>query len=303
LASSESPGPSTPGDGANAPTPAVSIRCWGTRGSIPSPGPDTSRYGGNTSCVEIRAGATRVILDAGTGIRILGDALMEEGEVRDASVFLTHFHWDHIQGLPFFAPAYEPSFRLRLFGPRQEGETVEALLAGQMGPFHFPIPQQELPASLAFSEVDEGELTHGDFRIRAMRVRHSTITFGYRIEGAGRSVVYIPDNELEGGPFPTPIGWRDGIENFVRGADVLFHDAMFTNDEASSFQGWGHSTFEQALDLSLRAEVRKLYFFHHAPNRTDAELDALLERFRKEAADRGGDLSVHAAAEGSEFQI
>lgn len=282
----------------SAPVPSVAVRCWGTRGSTPSPGPDTVEYGGNTSCVEIRAGGTRIILDAGTGIRLLGEELWEEAGDKEAVIFLTHFHWDHIQGLPFFAPAHDPAFHIKIFGPEQEGLGVEALLAGQMGPIYYPVSLQELPASFTFAEVEEGSWIHETFEMHAMRMRHPSVTLGYRAEAFGRSVVFIPDNELEGGSFPTPAGWRNALEDFVRGADILLHDAMFTEEEGPSFRGWGHSTFEQVVELALRAEVKKVFFFHHAPGRSDAELTRLLDRFREEVSDRTRDLQVHAAAEG-----
>jgi len=248
--------------------------------------------------VEIRAGDTRIILDAGTGIRLLGEELRgEEGE-KQAVVFLTHFHWDHIQGLPFFSPVHDPAFHLSIFGPGQEGMDVETLLAGQMGPIYFPVSLLELPASFTFSEVEEGSWMHETVQMRAMRMRHPSVTLGYRAEAFGRSVVFIPDNELEGGSFPTPSGWRKELEDFVRGADILFHDAMFTEEEGASFEGWGHSTFEQTVELAFRAGVKNLFFFHHSPSRSDAELDKILDRFREEVSDRGSYLRVHAAAEG-----
>jgi len=285
-------------DALGSPVPSVTVRCWGTRGSTPSPGPDTVGYGGNTSCVEVRAGGTRIILDAGTGIRLLGEEFRGEAADKKAVIFLTHFHWDHIQGLPFFAPAHDPAFHISIFGPEQEGLGVEALLAGQMGPIYYPVSLQELPASFTFAEVEEGSFTHEPFEVHAMRMRHPSVTMGYRAEAFGRSVVFIPDNELEGGSFPTPTGWREALEEFVRGADILFHDAMFTEEEGPSFRGWGHSTFEQVVELAIRAEVKKVFFFHHAPGRSDEELTKLLNRFREEVSNRGRDLQVHAAAEG-----
>jgi phosphoribosyl 1,2-cyclic phosphodiesterase len=277
---------------------SVSVRCWGTRGSVPTPGPETARFGGNTSCVEVRTGDTRIILDAGTGIRLLGEEIREEEGEKQAVVFLTHSHWDHIQGLPFFSPAYDPDFKLRICGPTQENLSAEAVFAHQMGPIFFPVTFQELPASITFSEVQEGDWVQDGVRMRAKRVRHPSVTLGYRLEALGRSVVYIPDNELEGGSLATPARWGEEIEDFVRGADVLIHDAMFTEEESPSYEGWGHSTFEQTVDLALRADVRRLLFFHHAPGRSDAELNRIQESFEEEVLDRGGDLQVRAAEEG-----
>ena len=281
----------------------LSIRCWGTRGSIPSPGPATAGYGGNTTCVEVVAGDCRIIFDAGTGIRLLGDKLIADGGKKKASIFLTHFHWDHIQGFPFFGPVYDPEFNLSIVGPMQENMDVESLFAGQMGPVYFPIPYEALSASLTFDHLKEGTWEHNGLRMRAMRMRHPSNTVGYRVESQGKSVVFIPDNELVGGDFPTPAGWRNALEEFASGADILFHDAMFTDEEYANLEGWGHSTFSQTLELAERAGVKQVFFFHHAPRRSDAELNQILDHFRKQVAERGLDLGVHAAFEGKQVII
>lgn len=280
----------------------VTVRCWGTRGSIPSPGPATAGYGGNTTCLELRAGDRRLIFDAGTGIRLLGNKLLSE-QTREASIFLTHFHWDHIQGFPFFAPVYNPEFRLRIVGPEQEGAGVEALFAGQMGPIYFPIPYEALSASLSFEHLNEGTWEEDGIRLMAMRMRHPSFTVGYRAEVHGKVVVFIPDNELLGGPFPAVRGWREKLEEFVGGADLLIHDAMFTQEEYPRREGWGHSTFEQVLELALGAGVKQLFFFHHAPERSDQELNQILARLRHHVRERGWTLGVHAAFEGKQVAI
>ena len=190
-----------------------------------------------------------IIIDAGTGIRLLGDKLLSETGTKKAAIFLTHFHWDHIQGFPFFAPVYNPEYDLRIVGPSQDGMDVESLFAGQMGPVYFPIPYEALSATLTFDHLNEGVWEHDGARMRAMRMRHPSYTVGYRVEALGRSVVFIPDNELVGGDFPTPTGWRDRLEEFVSGADLLFHDAMFTEEEYETHTGWGHSTFQQTLEV------------------------------------------------------
>jgi ribonuclease BN (tRNA processing enzyme) len=244
-----------------------------------------------------------VILDAGTGIRLLGKKIVEAGEAKSARVFLTHYHWDHIQGLPFFPPIYQSEFDIRIAGPEQAGEGVDSLLAGLMTPPYFPVTLDQLPASFTFVGVEEGSRDEGQIRIRAMRMRHPSFTLGYRVEAFGRSAVYIPDNELEGGHYETPAGWRRDFHEFVRGADVLLHDAMFTESERAGFEGWGHSAYEDVVKLALQTEVRSLWFFHHAPGRSDADLDAMVERFRDEPSVAESALEIHAAAEGQLIQF
>jgi phosphoribosyl 1,2-cyclic phosphodiesterase len=275
----------------------MTLRCWGARGSVPAPGAHTVRYGGNTSCLEVRIGEERIILDGGTGLRRLGEELAAEGR-KEAVIYLTHFHWDHIQGLPFFAPAYDEDFHLRILGPEQARGGVKDLLECQMGPPYFPVDQGELPASFLCSEVEEGFWSEGSVRMRAIRVRHPSITLGYRLEWGGRSVVYVPDNELGGKGVPMPEEWEEHFEDFVRGAQVLLHDAMFTEAERPAFEGWGHSTCEEVVELALRTGVESVFFFHHAPGRTDEEIDGILRRLRAEVEKESGTLQLHAAAEG-----
>lgn len=291
------PGEATQGANTSAPR----VTCWGTRGSIASPGPNTARYGGNTSCVEIEVGARTLIFDAGTGIRLLGRKLMAQSSVVRTDVFLTHFHWDHIQGFPFFAPLYEPAALLRIMGPEQASVDIQTLFAGQMGPVYFPVPFAAIAAGLQFSHLNEGAWTGGDgIEVHAMRMRHPSFTVGYRIRAGGRTVCYIPDNELVGAQYDVDGGnWRERLIDFVGGADVLFHDAMFTDAEYPPHLGWGHSTFSQALELAAEGAVRRLSFFHHAPERTDDELSAIVDEIRAEAERRRLALEVDAASEGS----
>lgn len=287
----------------NARRRTVDVRCWGTRGSIPSPGPATAGFGGNTPCLAVRTGGRHFIFDAGTGIRLLGDRLAaEDGAVR-ARIFLSHFHWDHIQGFPFFAPLYDPEAELHITGPLQDDLDVQTLFAGQMGSVYFPVPFEAISAGLSFSHMNEDVREDGAVRISSMRVRHPSYTVGYRLDAPGGSVCYVPDNELGGGDYPTEPEWRDRLLDFVGGADVLFHDAMFTQEEYAGHVGWGHSTYAQTLDLAAEAGVDRLFFFHHAPERTDAELNPILERFRSLVADRGLDLTVNAAFEGQKVRI
>jgi phosphoribosyl 1,2-cyclic phosphodiesterase len=282
--------------------PAIRATCWGTRGSIPSPGPDTIRYGGNTSCVEVRAAGRTFIFDAGTGIRALSEHLAAQAGPVVADLFVSHFHWDHIQGFPFFTPLYRPGSRLRIHGPRQGEMEIARAFSGQMAPMYFPIPMEALAAELEFVHVNGVPWTDRGVEVASIPVRHGQHTCGYRITVDGAALAYVPDNELggDGGPGSA---WYDGLVAFLRGVDVLFHDAMYTDAEYDRFRGWGHSSVQQAVRLAEDAGVRRLHLFHHAPARTDGELDAILADARADLARRGSALVVEVAAEGREVAV
>lgn len=282
----------------------ISARCWGTRGSIASPGPGTARYGGNTPCLEVNFDSgQRIIFDAGTGIRSLGATIAgDEGPV-EAIVFLTHFHWDHIQGFPFFQPLYRPDASFRIIGPEQLDVDVQTLFAGQMGPIYFPIPFEALAAEKTFHHLNEGTWEEGDVRISAMRVKHPSYTVGYRIDYGGVSLGYVPDNELLGDEYDVPPDWRQRFVDFVGDVDVLIHDAMFTAREYEHRVGWGHSTFQQNLDLAAECGAKKLLFFHHAPDRDDAELSEIAARCEDIAGAGGKSFVLDVASEGDDILI
>jgi len=280
--------------------PALRVTCWGTRGSIPAPGPATVRFGGNTSCVEIRAAGCRLIFDAGTGIRALSGSLAEEGHPLDAHLFVSHYHWDHIQGFPFLAQLYEPATKLRVHGPMQGDTPVDEALEGQMSPVYFPVPLGAIAASVEFATADGSPWRGDGVCVEAFRANHPGVTYGYRVSAGGAVAVYIPDNELGDAPDPA---WYGGLVDFVRGADLLLHDAMLTDAEYELRRGWGHSTFAQAVRLAEDAGVRRLGIFHHAPDRTDAELEAIAAELRSGLAERGSLLALGVAAERQEIAI
>lgn len=287
----------------NRGTSDVTVRCWGTRGSIPSPGPKTVAHGGNTTCLEVCSAERRLIFDAGSGIRPLGIDLVEKGP--DAiSIFLTHFHWDHIQGFPFFAPLYDSEDSIKVIGPKQKDIDVQNLFAGQMGPIYFPVPFSFVAAEMEFEHLNDGSYDIGEFTLDVMRVRHPSFVLGYRIKVGGEVICFIPDNELDGDMYgELDPGFESRIIDFVGDADLLLHDSMYTEEEYPSRVGWGHSTFEQTLRLAMEAGVKKVLFTHHDPVRTDYELDALVAKMREDAARVGNGLQVEAAKEGIDYRL
>src|SRR5438034_1360501 len=287
---------------------AYTVTFWGTRGSIPTPGAHTARYGGNTPCVAVEGpGGQLVILDAGTGIRALGLQLVErQNGAVNAEILLSHAHWDHIQGLPHFKPFFSPGNAVRIWGSRQGTTSLEAILRQQMDPAVFPIPLDALSAKLTVQQVDPGEFTVGAFRVRAMRLRHPGTTLGYRLTPAagGASMAYVTDNELgSGGHYDTPASWRKDLVAFLAHVELLIHDAMYTPEELEAHRGWGHSTFEEAVALAAEAGVRRPVLFHHEPEHGRAEAGGFLPPARREANARGKPAEVMAAQEGTTLTL
>lgn len=281
---------------------AMSVTCWGTRGSIPAPGGETVRFGGNTSCVEVRVRGRRLVLDAGTGIRALGRHLARQGSV-DLDIFLTHFHSDHIQGFPFFAPLHQGGTVLRIHGALPSGDAVRAALMQSLHPPYFPVPPGDLAARLLITSLQEVPWQDDAIDIATLPVRHPGGAVGYRVRCGGASLAYVPDNELEGGDYAFGADWADRLVEFLADVDLLIHDAMFTDAEYPGRTGWGHSTFAQAVRLAEAAGVARLLLFHHAPDRSDDELARILDAIRAELAGRGVRLRVDAAMEGSTIDL
>lgn len=283
------------------------ITFWGTRGSIPTPGPATARYGGNTPCVAVEGlEADRgrlVILDAGTGIRLLGRDLVTAGgnDPLALDLLLSHTHWDHIQGLPFFAPFFGQGNRIRIWGAKQGDVDLEVILRQQMHPVVFPVPLDQVAAELTVAHVKAEAFEIDGFAVQAMRLRHPGTTLAYRLtpsEG-GASMAYVTDNELgPGGDYGEPRTWRSQFVRFLAGVDVLIHDAMFTPEELEQHRGWGHSSYQEAVVLAAEAGVKRLVLFHHRPERDDGAMDAVLAQARQVAQAARPSLEVLAATEG-----
>lgn len=285
---------------------SLRVRFWGTRGSIPTPGAQTVRYGGNTPCTEIRTDdGWLIILDAGTGIRELGRDLLQRsnGAPIKGDIFLTHAHWDHIQGIPFFAPIFGRGNHFTIWGSQSLEKSVDRVVRDQMSPVVFPVTFEELDASIDFRDLAEGTRTEGTgYEVTSFAVQHPGGALGYRFSepgGNGGALVYVSDNELASHPrYGSAPDWRERMVAFVRGAKVLIHDSTYTTDEYDHHRGWGHSTFQDSVELALEAGVGTLVLFHHEPRRTDDQLDVCLAECRAMVQARGGALQVVAAAEG-----
>ena len=263
----------------------LKLKFWGVRGSIPTPEPQNVRFGGNTSCVEIRVpGGEPIVLDAGTGIRPLGLAMKGMAPVH---IFFTHFHWDHIQGLPFFSPLYNPKCPVVLYSTVYSGPLRETL-EGQMSRPYFPVDLSLVSSKLCFVDLGADPVRLGDVTLTPFPLHHPQGCGGYRVERNGAVIVYATDRE-HGNPE------LDGVlKEFAKGADVLIHDAQYTPEEYERFKGWGHSTWEEAVRVAQECGVKQLVLFHHDPNHDDTAMMNIVEdarvRFPNTTAAREGEV-------------
>lgn len=302
----------------------MNVRIWGTRGSYPVARAEMVRYGGNTSCVEIRVGDTCVILDAGSGLRLLSNNLVEMGTDASSHVHMlvTHTHWDHILGFPFFAPLYNPHVRLAIYGLQRTQSSLRTTFDNALSQPFMPFGLSHLAASLDFSEIshDVQFALNQDIHVTTARANHPYRALGYRVESSAGTVVYVSDT----GPFDTIllgdtfIDWtgrapiltpedrgtlqrmRASMIQLAYGADCLIYDSQFTEAQFALFPHWGHSTPAQALEIARDAHVRELLLFHHDPHRTDTEVDAMLADIRSRAP---AGMRVRAAYEGMELTV
>ena len=280
----------------------MEVTLWGTRGSLATPGPDTARYGGNTSCVAVRGReGTVIVLDAGTGIRRMAATI--DRSVRRVDVLLTHLHMDHIQGLGFFGPLYRPDVEVHIWGPASTQMCLQARLMRYLSPPLFPVNLRELPCKLTLHEVPCAEVDIGEFRVTSALVCHPGPTVGYRISDAtGRVLTYLPDHEpaLGACAFPSlPRAWTSG-GTLAEEADLLIHDSQYTTHEYPGRVGWGHSSIRHVLDFGTLTEVKHLVPFHHDPDHSDDDLDRLMAQAIEDAKPA---YRVTPGREGATFEL
>lgn len=314
----------------------MKVKFWGVRGSIPTPGPSTVQYGGNTSCVEIRTDDDQLlIVDAGTGIRELGLSLLGKGQVK-GNLFFSHTHWDHIHGWPFFIPAFIPGNEFVLHGPVHYNERLESIISGQMNYSYFPVKLEHMAAKISFVELKECSFEVGDVKVTAQYLHHPILVLGYRFEQNGKAVVTMFDHEKYSNIFSGKkkedeahddiddllFGGGDDskaeeeaseivdemnkrVVEFARGADIAIVDAQYTAEEYPTKVGWGHSTVTDAIDLGVNANIKRVAIFHHEPTRNDAGMDKIEQFCAEEIMRRGmlGKLEVFAAREGYEITL
>ena len=297
---------------------AAQLKIWGVRGSIPVPGSTTVRYGGNTSCIEVRADGEIIVLDAGTGIRELGLALENEfgSQPIKLTVLITHSHWDHIQGFPFFVPSYNDKNEIRIFGYDGADAGLSEILKGQMATPFFPVSLYDLPGKIEVEKLDTNDFKIGSIRVRSKVMNHPGVCVGYRLFTSTGSIAYLPDNESFDShklhstksqllsPEQTKKRADEGraeLVKFLQGADILLLDTQYTDQEYQEHVGWGHGSLSSAVALALDAGVRKLVLFHHDPSHDDAAIDSMLAGARKLAAKSESYLEVEAAREGDEL--
>lgn len=295
---------------------AAFLKFWGVRGSIPSPGPETVFYGGNTSCVEVRAGGQIIILDAGTGIRGLGQSLLREfGEQPiNVSLLITHTHWDHIQGFPFFQPAYNARNSIAIYGFEGAKQGLQSALSVQMDSPYFPVNLYKMPGKIKVHELKDVHFKVGQIPVLAHVLNHPGTCTGFRILTAAGAICYLPDVEL----FPMHMAksqpgfdqeqlaqhdQNQSVIDFINGAEVLIMDSQYNPAEYRSHTGWGHSCVQDVVSVAVRGGVKRIFLFHHDPDHTDGDIRHLLELARQIARAMHSPIQIEAAREGLELQL
>jgi phosphoribosyl 1,2-cyclic phosphodiesterase len=292
------------------------VKFWGVRGSIPTPGPSTVRYGGNTPCIELRYSEDQFfILDAGSGLREFGNWLLKEGKPITSHIFISHLHWDHIQGIPFFTPAYIPGNEFTFYGAHEAGKDLGAILADQMNVINFPVELDMMASKFNFKALYEDKYTINDIEIETFYLNHPGFALGYKFNINGKNIIYISDNE----PYPVQPSSPKSVENpdkilivednnqrlinYISNAEIFIHDAQYTPGEYKTKYQWGHSPYDYTVNIALQAQVKNLVLFHHDPVHDDDFIDQILESAKRISWQHGSNMNIFAAKEGMHLDI
>ncbi len=279
----------------------MKIKFWGARGSIPVSGKQYLKYGGDTTCIEVRDNDNDLfIVDAGTGIRVLGKEIIKE-KIKSFIMLFTHSHWDHIIGFPFFAPIYCKDTRIRVMGCSFSSDAVREIVAKTMQPPGFPVKFEEISVHFEFNSIGKEGRFFGEMKVTPIEISHPNQGLGYKFEEKGKKFVFLTDNEL----YFQHSGARSMAEyvEFASGADLLVHDADYTQEEYKNRKTWGHSTYIQALELAMKGNVRSLGFFHHNQDRSDLEIDKIVRDSRKTIKSKGMKMNCFAVFQGQEIKL
>lgn len=292
----------------------MKVKFWGVRGSIPTPGPATVRYGGNTACVEVNLDdGSLIIFDAGSGLRVLGIELLKRGlKSIEAVIFLSHTHWDHIQGFPFFAPAFMPGNKFIICGGEEPDHPLDQIITDQMKSAYFPVALSDLPSKIGFKRLYEGKFKIFNAKITTLMLNHPGIALGYRVDYAGKSLVYISDNE------PYPIEPTDDpafadvhykgnnnlrVAEFSHHTDLLIHDCQYTPEEYAKKTGWGHSPYDYVAEIAWKAKAKRLAIFHHDPAHDDETVDRIVQEVKTLLKKKNAPTECFGAQEGLELNF
>ena len=298
------------------------LRFWGVRGSYSAPFPTHLGVGGNTSCVEIRVDDHVMVCDAGSGIIPFGNEMLKQSKIREMLVILTHYHWDHISGLPFFVPAFIPNWNITFFGPGQSKKDIEEHVSAQMRAPYFPVGTETWLAKVRYMDPPKDQhFNYGPISVSYQSVHHPGITYGYRIHVNGKTILYISDNECLYLDKSIRQKYREFSEeeqrllsemqreeyeaelNLIKGADILIHDAQYTPDDYQKKRGWGHSCYIDTVNTAIDAGVKELYLYHHDPNYNDAAIDLIYDACQKIVEERNSTLVCKIAREGMKVDL
>ena len=276
----------------------MKIKLLGTRGSIPTPGRDTVKYGGNTTCVDLTLNSgEKIVIDAGSGMRLLSQEILSE-KINHINLFLTHSHWDHIQGFPFFIPIYIPNFSIKIFAASPTYGRLLDILKGQMNSLYYPVPFKQIGANIEFEKIRKSGIVIDGVKISSILTNHPLETHAFKFEENGKTLVFMSDNELDHQDI-AKVPYENHLK-FIKNSDILIHDAQYEKKEIEKHKSWGHSSWEQTVAFAKEGKIKTLYLTHYDPTRKDKQIDSIIKRASKLG---GRALKVKGAQEGKKFKL